>query len=148
MNVLSGSGISLPDWLDLDIQKLDPIHRKVLYWNIVFPGAGFAYAGDLGRFLIFGGGAMGLLVAGMFLAWYRVQATEIPVALLFQQLILPIGLMALVVVVHLGAILSSTKSRIRTSSTLSAIIYIAISVIITGFGLILFLWEIWRQMVI
>lgn len=91
---------------------------------------------------------MGLLIAGMFLAWYRVQATEIPVAQLFQQLILPVGLMALVVVVHVGAILTSARSRIRTSSTAAAVSYITISVLIAGAGLVLFLWEIWRQMVI
>lgn len=145
---MSGSGISLPDWLDLDIQQLDPVRRKALYWNIVFPGAGFAYAGDLWRFLLFGGGAMLLLTGGMYLAWLRVHATAVPIAELFRQLILPIGLMTLVVGVHLGAILTSIRSRIGTPNTARAIVYIALSVLIAAAGLVLFLWEVWRHMLL
>ena len=53
-----------------------------------------------------------------------------------------------VISLHVGAILTSARSRIRTSSTAAAVSYITISVLIAGAGLVLFLWEIWRQMVI
>ncbi len=121
------------------------MQKRTYYWNIVFPGAGFAFSGDFWRFLLFGGGAMALLLTGCIGGWLALRPIGLTLSDMFQRLIIPFILLSSVVGVHLAAIFASRHARIGSPSRIRAIIYICICVFLSGLCLLLMLWEIWRQ---
>ena len=145
---MTRSGKSLPEWLDLNLKEMDPIHRKVLYWNILFPGAGFAYAGDPWRLILYGGGAMTLLLTGALSSWLAVRPAGLTLADMLSRMVAPMILLGTVVIVHLAAIFASTRARTPGPSRRRAMLYVVCCVVISGSSIILLLWEIWRQVLI
>ena len=139
---------SLPDWLDLNLKELDPVQKGTLYWNIVFPGAGFAYAGDSWRLLIYGGGAMVLLMVGILSGWAAVHPEGLTTGKMLGRLVVPIVLLLSVVAVHAAAIFASTGARVVHPSPRRAVFYIVCCLLLAGTGMFLLLWEIWLQVLI
>ena len=142
---MTRSGKSLPEWLDLNLKEMDPIHRKVLYWNILFPGAGFAYAGDSWRLILYGGGAMILLLTGALSSWLAVRPAGLSLTEMLSRMMAPLILLGSVVVVHVAAIFASTRARTRNPSKQRATFYVVCCALISGASIILLLLEIWRQ---
>ena len=144
---LRNSGTSLPDWLNINLKELDPIRKKVLYWNILFPGAGFAFSGDSLRLLLYGCGAMVLLLTGILSGWLAVHPAGLTLRTMLSRMVMPLVLLLSVVAVHVAAIFASVRSRIGSPSPRRAAIYVTCCLVLAGFSMMMLLWEIWIQAV-
>lgn len=116
-----------------------------MYYNIMFPGMGFVYAGDLFRSLLFGGGAMVCLLLGFELIWESALAGEIQFSSLFSVLLVPGILFVLVLIFHAISILKSSAAKIGRCSALRAVLYTTICMALLLFGFFIVLTAVWHS---
>jgi len=124
---------------------MTPEQRKVLYYNIMFPGMGFVYAGDLLRSLVFGGGALGFLFLGFGLIWKSAMAGELQLGSFFGALVVPGICFVLMLVFHLFSILKSPSAKVSTPSSLRAVLYTTVSMMLAMSEVIIVLTAVWQS---
>ncbi|PJB79193.1 MAG: hypothetical protein CO090_05550 [Acidobacteria bacterium CG_4_9_14_3_um_filter_49_7] len=144
-DALLNTGRLSPEQNGFDLKGMTPEQRKVLYYNIMFPGMGFVYAGDLLRSLVFGGGALGFLLLGFGLIWKSAMAGEIQFGSLFGALAVPGICFVLMLVFHLLSILKSLSAKVSTPSSLRAVLYTTLSMILAISGIIIVLAAVWQS---
>jgi len=143
---LKPTGRSLPDWLNVDLKSLSEHHRQVLYWNILFPGAGFVFAGDRTRSIVFGTGSIVFLLAGMGLGLRAVRPVWTGMGPFLTAIAPAAGCFILVIVLHVLSILTSPRAAVPSPSRPRAIAYLLVCMGTAGIGIGAFLLEIVRSM--
>ncbi len=142
---MKNTGRLFPDVTGLDLKGMTPVQRKVLYYNIMFPGMGFVYAGDVFRSFVFGGGAMGFLFLGFGLIWKSAGMETIRFNNFLSILVIPGICFVLMLVFHLFSILKSPNAVISTCSTHRAILYTTASMILAVSGVFIVLAAVWQS---
>ncbi|NOZ13134.1 MAG: hypothetical protein GXO69_05735 [Acidobacteria bacterium] len=138
------TGKLFPDGKELNLKGMDSVHRKVMYYNIVFPGMGFVYAGDFFRSLIFGGGAVGFLFLGTALVWHSVRSGGIHFGNLLSVLLFPLICFVLVLVFHVFSILKSGSAVISTCSARRAVWFTVASIFLVFLEIAAVLAAVWQ----
>lgn len=142
---MKNTGKLFPDSLGLDLKGMTPTQRKVLYYNMLFPGMGFVYAGDLLRSMAFGGGAMGFLFLGFGLIWQSARIGNIRFDNLSVVLAVPIVCFFVMLVFHLFSILKSPSALISRCSAHRAVLYTTISTLLAMAGMVATLAAVWHS---
>ncbi len=138
------TGKLFPDGEKLDLKAMDAVHRKVMYYNIFFPGMGFVYAGDFLRSLIFGGGAVGFLFLGTGLIWKSIRSGGIRFDNFLSVLLWPLLCFVLVLVFHLFSILKSSSAVFSSCSVRRAVLYTTVSILLVLFEVAAVLAAVWQ----
>ncbi|NOY23764.1 MAG: hypothetical protein GXO70_09695 [Acidobacteria bacterium] len=142
---MKNTGKLFPDETGFDLKGMTPAQRKVLYYNIMFPGMGFVYAGDTLRSLIFGGGALGFLFLGFGLIWKSALAGEIQLGTLLGAMVIPGICFILMLAFHLLSILKSPAAVISKCSARRAVLYTTVSMILAVSGIFIILKAVWHS---
>ncbi len=142
---MKNTGRLFPDKTGLDLKGMTPVQRKVLYYNILFPGMGFVYAGDFLRSLLFCGGALGFLFLGFGLIWKAARSGTIQFSTLFSTLAVPGICFIFMLIFHLLSILKSSSAKIYNPSVPRAILYTAASMLLATSGMIFILLAVWQS---
>ncbi len=104
---------------DIDLNKLSSLQKKVIGYNIFFPGAGFFFASKYFAGFITGGLAIILLCIGI-----STIAHEFP-----KNLIIGLVLLSSTIIFHFAAIVTSIKVKEITPNKIAMYLFITISII-------------------
>jgi len=102
---------------DIDLKNLTEKNKKMLYYNIFFPGTGFFYGLDYLRGFLLGGMSILFVCAGILIIGKNFPKMFFPAIILF----------GFAVFFHLLAIVVSTKVKVKGESVIAANIYMILS---------------------
>lgn len=141
---MKNTGKLFPDKNALDLKEMTSAQRKVLYYNIMFPGMGFVYAGDFLRSLVFGGGAMVFLLWGFLLILKSAGEGAIGIGNFISVLALPTVCFTMMLLFHVLSILKSSTARISRCSLARAVVYTGMCMALALAAVFLVLATVWH----